>query len=426
MPKRATSGQPLDLIPALVPVAKEHPMSSSTNILPFTGASSLSRRALLRAAAAVGVSGAALASLRGPGSGSVWAADPLKGQIDAALAEFVASGFPGVAVRVEQAGKTLYKGAAGLADVEQEVSLKVGDRHRIYSIAKAFTATVALQLVDEGVFSLDDTVTSWLDAPEVAKIPNIDQITIRQILNHTSGIYDFADDNDSSFWVDAFLGPDADWSKIWTMSELLAYADGANHAPYFAPGEGYFYSNTNYILVGLIVEKVTGNTYGDEIQTRILDPLGLKDTFFVTGAEMPERVVNPYQLVEGQALSVAQSNLSWAWTFGGMVSTLADLARFGEALYSGELLTADSFAEMFTLVPSNKPGKFEGLGIYKIGSASGELIGMDGTGPGSNSSMMRLESADLTVFVLTNLAGDGADPDPIRDEVFRLVLESTN
>jgi hypothetical protein len=81
---------------------------------------------------------------------------------------------------------------------------------------------------------------------------------------------------------------------------------------------------------------------------------------------------------------------------------------------------------MFTLVPSNKPGKFEGLGIYKIGTPNGELIGMDGTGPGANSSMMRLESADLTVFLLTNLAGDGVDAETFRDVIFRLVLDSTS
>ena len=262
----------------------------------------------------------------------------------------------------------------------------------------------------------------------MARIPNVDQVTFLQILNHTSGIYDYADDNDSSFWLDAFLGPDADPTKVWTMPELLAYADGANHAPYFAPGEGYYYSNTNYILIGLIVEKATGNTFGDEVRTRILKPLGLKETFFVTGAEMPERVVNPYQLVEGQLLSVAQSNLSWAWTFGGMISTLDDLSRFGEAMFSGELLSPQSFDEMFTLVPAEpeKPGKFEGLGIYKIGTPNGDLIGMDGTGPGANSSMMRLESADLTVFVLANLAGGGADIEPFRDEIIRLVLDSTS
>ena len=401
-------------------------MSSFPNTLPFAQAPFLSRRHFLRAAAAVGVSGAALGALHGPGLRNASAADPLKGQIGAALAGFVASGFPGVAVQVDQAGKTVYKGAAGLASVEQESPLKVADRHRIYSIAKAFTATVALQLVDEGVLSLDDTVAQWLDDQAVARIPNVDQVTILQILNHTSGIYDFADDNDSSFWVDAFLGPDADPAKVWTLPELLAYADGANHAPYFAPGEGYFYSNTNYILIGLIVEKATGNAFGDELRARVLNPLGLKETFFITGAEMPEGVVNPYQLVEGQLLSVAQSNLSWAWTFGGMVSTLDDLARFGEAMFSGELLSAESFAEMFTWVPAGKPGKFEGLGVYKIGSQSGDLVGMDGTGPGANSSMMRLESADLTVFILTNLAGDDGGTDLLRDEIFRLVIESTN
>lgn len=342
--------------------------------------------------------------------------------LDAALAGAVEHGLPGVAVAVVQAGETIYTGAAGVASIEQQTPLKVSDRQRIYSIAKSFTAIVTLQLVDESVISLDDTATTWLDDPAVTSVPNADQATLRQLLNHTSGIYDFADDNDSPFWFDAFLAPEADWSKVWTPQELLAYADGANHAPYFAPGEGYAYSNTNYILVGLIVEKVTGKNFGTELQNRILTPLGLSDTFFAEGAAMPEGMVDAYQLIDGQPLNVSVSNLSWAWTFGGMVSTPADLAAYSHALFGGELLSPASFAEMFTFVPADKPGMFEGMGVYKIGSPSGELVGMDGTGPGANSSLMRLPDADLTVVVLDNLAPDEGATDMLRDEVIRLVL----
>jgi D-alanyl-D-alanine carboxypeptidase len=154
-----------------------------------------------------------------------------------------------------------FSGTAGVVNIEQETPMQAADRFRINSIAKMFTATVVLQLVDEGLLTMKDTVTHRLSDPVVLKIPNVHQITLRQLLNHSSGIYDFADDRESQFWVDAFLGPNADWAKVWTMDEMLAYADGANHDPYFEPGTSVYYSNSDYLLLGLIVEEATANSY---------------------------------------------------------------------------------------------------------------------------------------------------------------------
>jgi D-alanyl-D-alanine carboxypeptidase len=406
-------------------------MTRSNSVHDALRRTSVDRRALLRRAVAGGLAVPALAALATSGAqAAAWPApiahttDPLTGALEALIAGAVEGGLPGVALQVERGGETIFSGAAGLASIEEQTPLKVNDRQRIYSIAKTFTTIVTLQLVDEGVLSLDDTVTDWLDDPAVTLIPDVDQVTLRQLLLHTSGIYDFADDNDSSFWADAF-GPEADWTKVWTPTELLAYADGANHAPYFAPGEGYFYSNTNFILVGLIVEKATGRTYGDELRARILRPLALDDTFFAEGAAMPEGTVDAYQLIEGQLFSLSGTNLSWAWTFGGMVSTPADLARFARVVFGGELLSPASFEEMFTFVPADKLGKFEGMGVYKIGTPNGELVGMDGTGPGLNSSMMRLPAADLTVLLIVNLAPDEGATELLRDEAIRLVLAAS-
>lgn len=99
------------------------------------------------------------------------------------------------------------------------------------------------------------------------------------MLNHSSGIYDYFDDA-VPFISDAFLGPEADWSKMWTSAELLAYGARTVSPPYFAPGEGSHYSNTNYILVGMVIERLTGSTFGEEVGRRILTPLGLRDTYF--------------------------------------------------------------------------------------------------------------------------------------------------
>jgi D-alanyl-D-alanine carboxypeptidase len=380
------------------------------------------RRALLRNAAAVGLAAPALAALVPSGARVARAGDPVSGLLDAALAAAVEAGLPGVTLRVERAGELLYSGAAGVASIELKTPLKADDRQRIYSIAKTFTAIVTLQVVDEGVLSLEDPVTKWLDDPAVARIPHVDRVTLRQLLNHTSGIYDFADDTDSPFWADAFLGPSADWTRVWTPQELLAYADGAKHAPYFAPGEGYHYSNTNYILIGLIVERATGHTYGTELRSRILEPLALKDTFLVEGATMPDGTVDVYHVLDGRLVNLSASNVSWDWTAGGMVSTAADLTRFARAVYGGDLLSPASFADMFTFVPMDRPGLEEGMGVYRVRTPNGELVGMDGQGPGATSSMMRLAAADLTVVVLANMAPDEGATDRLRDEAVRSVL----
>jgi D-alanyl-D-alanine carboxypeptidase len=387
----------------------------------------LNRRSLFRYAAGAGMAIPSLAALGAIGSqvAHAGAADPLKARLDALLLETIATGIPGVTLQVERAGKPIYSGAAGVSNIELRTPIKLTDRQRIYSIAKTFTAIVTLQLVDEGVLSLDDTITKWLDDPVVTAIPNVDRVTLRQLLTHTSGIYDFADDNDGTFWVDAFMGPNADWTKVWTPQELLAYAAAGKHDPYFEPGANYFYSNTNYILIGLIVESATGKKYGDELQRRILTPLALNDTFMPEGQELPEGTIDAYQNIDGELLSLAGTNVSWAWTFGGMVSTILDLARFSHAVYSGELLSPASFQEMFAYFPAKHDGYWEGIGLYKIETSSGQMDGTDGTGPGANSSMFRLASEDLTILATGNMAPDGGAIELLKDKVAEVVLSAS-
>ncbi len=381
---------------------------------------SLDRRVLLMALTSA-VTASALAVGAQPAAAHS-AATPSAAMLDQMLAAALTQGMPGIALAVEQRGNVIYSGAAGVASIEENTALKPTDRFRIYSITKTFTATIVYQLVDEGILTLDDTVARWLDEPEVARIPNVEHATIRQVLNHTSWIYDFADDDDSPFWDDAFLGPEADWTKVWTLPELLAYADLANHAPYFAPGEGFHYSNTNYLLLGMIIEKATGREFGGELQSRILTPLGLNDTFFATGGTMPEGVVDGYQLLDDQLVNVSEINLSWVWAAGNLVSTTADLLRFASATISGELLSPESFKEMFTFVPSENPNLQFGSGLYLDVTPNGTLIGMDGGSAGFNANMMWLREEEVTVVVLVNRAPDDGSSEALRDDAFAWAL----
>ena len=381
----------------------------------------VNRRELLTWAAASGLSLMALTTLLSP---DALAAGSLDADLEAAMAAGVAAGLPGVVLRIERGGTLIYEGASGVASIEEQTPLTTAHRFRLGSIAKTFTATVALQLVDEGVLSLDDTVTDWLDDEAVARIPNVEQVSIRQLLNHTSGIYDYADESDSPFW-EVYLGANPDWGRVWTLPELLKFADGANHAPYFAPGESFHYSNTGYVLAGLIVEKATGNPFVEELTGRILTPLGMKDTLLAEGGEIPDGTTDCYHLLDGQLLNVTLINLSWAWAAGGIVSTSADVARFARAVFSGELISAESRAEMFAFTPDPNTllaGFGWGMGVWTVPSDAGERLEAGGGGTGFTASMITYPDDDLIVVTLTNCAGQDDALTTAREEAIRLAL----
>jgi D-alanyl-D-alanine carboxypeptidase len=366
-----------------------------------------SRRSLLTtgpAMLALPIAAGALSRIAAVSAAPRFQATPVStAALDGVLADAVAQGQPGVALQVERDGETLYSDVAGVSSIERDTPVTASDRFRIYSITKTFTAIITLQLVDEGVITLEETVTDWLDHPDVSAIPNVDQITIRQLLTHASGIYDFVGDPTNEFYADAFFGAKADWTRVWTPYEVLAYVAGDRQEPYFEPGEGTYYSNSGYFLLGLIIEAATGRTYAEELSDRILRPLQLDDTELAEGKTLPENVVDGYQLIEGQLINVSAVNLSWVWAAGGIVSTTADLARFANELFAGELLSPASQAEMFTFAPEHWAGYYFGMGVYRREMANGAMIGMDGGAAGGNAVMLKLEDRDLTAIALVNM-----------------------
>jgi D-alanyl-D-alanine carboxypeptidase len=355
--------------------------------------------------------------------GTPTAASPQVAGLDMLLESSLDDGLTGVVLLIDRDGEVLFNRAAGLADSEAQTPLSPTDRFRIYSITKAFTAVLVLQLVDEGVLALDDTVTDWLDDPAVARIPDVDQITLRQLLTHTSGVYDYFAE-DSPFWQDAYLGEEADWSRVWTPEELLTYVDGANHASDFAPGAGVHYSNTGYILLGLIVEEATGQAFADRLHQQILDPLGLSNTFFAATEPVPGETVQGYHLLGEDLVNVTATHLSAQWTEGGMVSTTQDLLRFTDALFGDELLQPTSQQEMFTFVTSERPGIAWGMGVAQMHTAAGDVVGMAGDGPGFVARMFRLPDLDLTLVLLTNANRDDETVDVLFEQVVQAALET--
>ena len=353
-------------------------------------------------------------------------ATPLPGALPATLDQVLHvgldRGLPGVALRVERGDEVVFDGAAGLASREQQTPVVSTDRFGVGSITKTFTAVLVLQMVDEEVLTLDDTVTQWLDDPVVARIPYVDQITLRQLLTHTSGAYDYFDD-DSPFWQDAYFAEGADWSRVWTPLEVLAYADGAKHAPYFPPGEGIHYSNTGYVLLGLILEHASGQPYAERLHDRILGPLGLADTFYAATEPVPGEAVDAYQLIDGELVNVSSIDLSSPGAAGAMVSTTRDLARFAEAVFGGELLRPATLEEMVAFIPSGRPGLEAGMGVFRQQTPSGEIVGNSGDGIGSAARMYQPADTALTLVLLANTS-DAESVDAVFAEAVRVALEA--
>jgi D-alanyl-D-alanine carboxypeptidase len=308
----------------------------------------------------------------------------------------VEAGTVGVVGLVRTGGRT-WQGASGLGDLGAERPARAGDRFRVGSVTKSFVATLVLQLVGEGRLRLDDTLERRLPG----LVPGGEQITVRELLNHTSGLYDYSDDLPEP-------------PRRFRPQELVAIAAG--HKPLFAPGTRFSYSNTNYILAGLVVERVTGWRLTDQLEQRILKPLGLDDTELPTtqralggpharGYAPPDK---DWQVGDDPArlVDVTEMDTSWAWAAGAMVSTTADLARFYQALLGGQLLPPELLTQMRTTVDASPLGHGTryGLGLEVLRLGCGvELWGHGGSLEGYRTTAFSTPDAGRQLVMATNL-----------------------
>jgi D-alanyl-D-alanine carboxypeptidase len=282
----------------------------------------------------------------------------------------VADGVPGVIIMTRR-GPQVSHVVDGLADKATGQLMQPQDRVHIGSITKTFVATVVLQLAAEGRLSLDDNVQKWLPGVITGHGYHPAQITIRQLLQHTSGLRDFADDPRAQT-------PQA-LAHTWQPQQLVDAA--LRLGP---PVRGWLYSNTNYILLGMIIQKVTGHSPITEIRRLILLPLGLHDTSFpLTSPQIPAPYAHGYY---GPVDVTHLVNPSTAWTSGAMISTVDDVARFYRVLLAGRLLPPAQQRELLTDMPVDDPGELfaehYGLGIYRVQLSCGTAWGHDGGYPG--------------------------------------------
>ena len=325
-------------------------------------------------------------------------------RLESRLAEMQASsGAPGATAGVVLPDGTVFALAAGTADTTLDVAMTPSSRLLQGSVGKTYVAAVAMQLVHEGLLDLDANVSHYLgDEPWYTRLPNHADITVRQLMNHTSGIirYEF----NEQFLVDLLADP----NRVWRPEEQLAYLFDTE-AP-FPAGEGWDYSDTNYIILGMIIERLTGRAYYEEMQRRVLDPLALENTVPSNSRRIPG-LVQGYAGV-GNPLGVPDQviidgefviNPQFEWTGGGIASTSEDLARWAMALYEGRAFDPSMLPVMLDAVPARLgPGAEYGLGVIIRNTPLGTSWGHSGFFPGYLTEMAYFPDYRIAVAVQIN------------------------
>jgi len=322
---------------------------------------------------------------------------------------------PGAIVSINLPGQGAWTTAMGTSNLATDAPLNSESHMRIGSITKTFTATIILRLVEEGRLRLDDPISKYQP-----NVPNGAHITIRELLNMTSGLFNYSED--STFIQSLIANPE----RVWSPSELLAIA--FSHQPYFAPGQGWYYANTNYIVLGLLVEQITGMPIEKVFEQDIFRPLGMFNTSFPrpTSAALPDPHPHGYIFASSGAtapLDVTYWNPSWAWAAGATISTLHDLKIWARALATGQLLRPTTQKERLSWIDI---GTWVGKEVrYGLGIADfGCVIGHNGSIPGFQSFMGYVPEKAATIIVLTNLstAPDGSAPADDLEQVIQQEL----
>jgi D-alanyl-D-alanine carboxypeptidase len=315
-------------------------------------------------------------------------------RLQQALHELVGAGVPGAVALVRDGDRTI-RLTSGYANLKARTPIRATDRFRIASVTKTFVATVVLQLVAERKLALDDSVERWLPG----LVPNGRAITVHRLLNMTSGLFDYLEDGDPTVLKPYLAG---NFSYVWKPRKLVEIA--VSHEPKFAPGVGWSYCNTCYVVLGLIVEARTGHSIGAEVRRRIFAPLHLRGTTFDTGPRIAGRHAHGYELDGRQLVDVSVLSPSFGWAAGAIVSTADDVARFYGALLSGRLLPPELLRAMETTVKARElgPRTRYGLGIARAALPCGPAWGHQGGTAGYAAWAWNSEDGRRRIVVLAN------------------------
>ncbi|MBB3724961.1 serine hydrolase domain-containing protein [Nonomuraea dietziae] len=333
-------------------------------------------------------------------------------ELQKAIEEIVDSGFVGVSVRVhDERGE--WVGSAGTAELGGSAKPPTNGHVRIGSNTKTFIATLVLQLVAEGKVGLDTPAADYL--PEFGLD---ERITVRMLLQHTSGVFNFSGEvYDDGTVAQGIAIPYGTTGKEWMDNRFTTYRPqelvelALSKPARFEPGMGWSYSNTNYVLARLLIEKVTGRSVAEEMRRLILGPLALSGTVVPDGPEIPGPYAHAYYRYEDageqKTADITRQNPSWISSGGDMISTTQDLHTFISALLGGKLLPSPLLAEMCTPHPTGIPDMDYGLGVFVVNTdGGGTVICHNGAAVGHAALMYSTPDGSKTLIAALNCVDD--------------------
>jgi CubicO group peptidase (beta-lactamase class C family) len=337
--------------------------------------------------------------------------DNLSAQVDRAVeAERKAQQIPGVAIAICRDGKIIKVAGYGLANIELDVPVTPETIFQTGSVGKQFTSMAVMMLVEEGKIGLDQKIVKYMsESPAAWK-----EVTVRQLLTHTSGIADYGGEEDTmNKGVIHFR-------KDYTEEQLVqAFAKMPMD---FAPGEKWKYSNTGYVLLGIIIHRVTREFYGDFLQARIFKPLGMTSTRIISEADIVPHRSSGYRLVKG-----VLKNQEWVsptlntTADGALYTNVLDLAKWDAALDKKLLVDPSSYDLMWTPVKLNNGKTYPyGFGWALADLGGKRAVSHGGAWQGFTMTINRLLDDRWTVIVMTNLDSDNAKPEKIADQITKI------
>lgn len=318
---------------------------------------------------------------------------PYKSQIDSLLSVYEQSGDFMGSVTLFGSGQIVYSNAIGFSDLETKRKLNPDTKFRIGSISKTFTAVLVLMAQEENKLSLDQTIDTYFPSVE-----NAGNITISNLLNHRSGIHSFTRDKDFFSYHTRYISSD---DMLNTISKYQSD---------FMPDSKSEYSNSNYFLLALILEKVYETTFENILTDKILTPLDLKNTYAGDTINLESNECYSYEYIDDWS-KLPETNMSVAMGSGSIVSTSIDLTVFIDALFSGKLISAASLAKMKTIVDDH------GMGLMRFSIGGREAYGHHGSIDGFKSTLMHFPDQGLSIALVSNGSNNN------KEEVFMEVLK---
>lgn len=336
-------------------------------------------------------------------------ANPKSDQYQALIDDYVKKGLPGVILLVKD-DNGFYVGSSGMADIDKGIKMQPCHVSKIASITKFMLGITIFRLQEKGILSIDDKVSKYIDADILGKIENGNEdLRISNLMNHTSGIYDVI--KDQGFYLQVLNNP----SKEWTPLQLLEYVYGKPAMFKFSPEDTAAYSNTNFTLLAMIVEKATGKPQSQVMHEELIDALGLNDTYYYYHDPLPEGQIAQgyYDLYNnGTLMNLSNWNTGSGNGYGGVYSTVWDMYLIMHALFeTNTLLTQESMNQMFTFHKTIESRKHLGLACFKdfidIGTENDYAIGHRGRDLSYSADLFYFPNHHATMAMIVNYGTDG-------------------